>query len=110
MVSKTLRTLTATLALCATNVAAVTTYGTATTDASGAIATTCIGAIACDGRTLTPVGLPETGINSSIPVQLFSGGMGGLSMGIPGHFGGFSLELSVIDKISAFDPLKALFG
>ena len=88
------------LALSAKSVVAdVTTYGTATTDASGALATPCIGAVACDGRVLSPPGLPAEGINTSIPVQLFSGGMDGLSIGIPGHFAGFSIELSVADKL-----------
>ncbi|EJD02698.1 uncharacterized protein FOMMEDRAFT_140601 [Fomitiporia mediterranea MF3/22] len=111
MVSRILRTLTAALALYATNVAAnVTVYGTATTDASGALATTCIGAVACDGRVLTPPG-GQPNFNPSIPVQLYSGGMSGLSIGIPGHFGGFSIELSIADKLlgSDGDHLNPIF-
>ncbi|KAL5485437.1 hypothetical protein ACEPAI_8079 [Sanghuangporus weigelae] len=104
MVSGTLRTAAVALALAATSaVADVTIYGTVTTDASGALVTPCIGAVPCDGRVLSPPGFPAEGMNTSIPVQLYSGGMGGLSIGIPGHFGGFSIELSVADKLLGTD-------
>lgn len=88
----------AALTLGASCVSAVTVYGTTSTSADGSAPTQCIGAIACDGRVLTPTGTQEN-FNSSIPVQLYPDGMDGLSIGIPGYFGGFSIELSVADKI-----------
>ncbi|EJD02683.1 uncharacterized protein FOMMEDRAFT_156013 [Fomitiporia mediterranea MF3/22] len=85
----------------------------------------CIGAVPCDGRVLEPIGpenktiLPENKtigaenksnktitnenenntVENIIPVQLYSGYMEGLSMGVPGHFFGFSLELSVVNRL-----------
>ena len=76
----------------------VTVYTTATA-ADGSVPTPCIGAVACDGNVLQPIG-NLSNWNASIPVQLYSGGMNGLSMGVKGYFGGFSIELSVIDKLS----------
>ena len=82
--------------------AEVTVYTTAT-NADGSVPTPCIGAVACDGNVLQPIS-NQSNWNASIPVQLYSGGMDGLSMGIKGYFGGFSIELSVIDKLSECNP------
>lgn len=61
--------------------------------------TPCVGAIPCDGNVLTAVNSTTANVTNTVQVQLFSGGMSGLSIPIS-HFFGFSLELSVIDKLS----------
>ncbi|KAH8118971.1 hypothetical protein DFH11DRAFT_1562225 [Phellopilus nigrolimitatus] len=60
--------------------------------------TPCVGAVPCDGNVLQPVGSYGVNITNAIPVQLYSGGMGGLSIGLA-HFFGFSLELSVANHL-----------
>lgn len=77
--------------------ASVTVYATTGT-AAAATPTQCIGAVPCDGSVLTPVG-PQQNMSTTVPVQLFTGGMTGLSIRQNGHFAGFSLELSVIDHL-----------
>ena len=80
--------------------ASVTIY-TATGTAAGATSTQCIGAVPCDGSVLTAVGLQQN-MSTTVPVQLFSGGMDGLSIRQNGYFAGFSLELSVINHLRSF--------
>ena len=76
----------------------VTVYTTATA-ADGSVPTPCIGAIPCDGNVLTAVNSTAANVTNTVEVQLFSGGMTGLSIPMS-HFFGFSLELSVVDKLS----------
>ncbi|KAI5121572.1 hypothetical protein M0805_000752 [Coniferiporia weirii] len=107
MVSATIWALAA-LALCTTSVSAnVTVYGATANPsgsgtASGAAPTLCVGAVPCDGNVLTPVG-PQDGLETTVPVQLLPGGMADLSIGISGHFAGWSIELSVADKLLGVD-------
>lgn len=96
----TLWALPVTAALCVLGALAQLTVYTTATGADGSVPTPCIGAIPCDGNVLQPIGQQQNW-NSSIQVQLYPGGMGGLSMGINGYFAGFSIELSVIDNLSA---------
>ena len=63
--------------------------------------TPCIGAVPCDGNVLTAVNSTTAPVNTTVLVQLFSGGMSGLSIPMS-HFFGYSLELSVVDKLSTF--------
>ena len=86
--------------LCIASALAELTVYTTATNADGSVPTPCIGAVGCDGNVLQPVGTQQNW-NASVPVQLYTGGMNDLSMPMVGHFGGFSIELSVIDKLSA---------
>jgi hypothetical protein len=84
-------------------VAGVTVYNpTATTTAAAADAT-YTGAAAYDTTVLTPPA-PPTDLSKDFPVQLFSGGMNGLSIKQKGSFMGFSVELSVADQIRRCKP------
>ena len=77
--------------------ASVTVYG-----APSAQATPCIGAVPCDGGSFNAVLPNDTSVvnfQTSIPVQLYSGGMDGLSKSISGDYFGFSLELSVSNHL-----------
>ncbi|KAI5118878.1 hypothetical protein M0805_003553 [Coniferiporia weirii] len=74
--------------------------------------TPCVGAVPCDGNVLSPnpSATDVTNVTNGIPIQLYSGGMGGLSIGLTGHFFGFSLELSVANQLmgdsgSEIDPI-----
>ena len=70
--------------------------------------TPCVGAIPCDGNVLTAVNSTSANVTNTVEVQLFSGGMSGLSIPLS-HFFGFSLELSVVDKLSEHCDLSTLF-
>ncbi|PAV18473.1 glycoside hydrolase family 79 [Pyrrhoderma noxium] len=81
--------------------ASVTVYG-----APSAQATPCIGAVPCDGGSFNAVLPNDTSVvnfQTSIPVQLYSGGMDGLSKSISGDYFGFSLELSVSNHLLGTD-------
>lgn len=59
------------------------------------------GAAAYNPTTLTPPPVP-TALNKNFPIQLVQGGVPGSSIQIPGHFFGFSMEMSVVDQIREF--------
>ena len=105
MLSPSLRTLATVFSLCASYVSAnVTVYAT-TGSAAASMPTQCIGAVPCDGSVLTPV-TPQslqTQISTTVPVQLYTGGMNGLSITVNGYFLGFSLELSVANNLCMFN-------
>ncbi|TDL24311.1 hypothetical protein BD410DRAFT_745703 [Rickenella mellea] len=88
--------------------ASVTIYTTTSSAASAAPQPTlCIGAVPCDGNVLQPMPNP-TGPNLSqiVPVQLYPGGMNSMGIPVSGSFFGFSLELSVANRLFGNDGNK----
>lgn len=68
------------------------------TSTANAAAASYTGAAAYDTTVLNPPA-PPTDLNKDVPIQLFAGGMDGLSIKQKGSFMGFSIELSVADQI-----------
>lgn len=65
---------------------------------------------AYDTTVLTAPPVPSPPIATQFPVQLYSGGMQGLSIPQSGSFVGFSVELSVSDQICKFTLGFHCFG
>lgn len=70
--------------------------GTATATAAAANYT---GSAAYDPTVLKPPPFPDPLPNMTFPIQLYSSGMQGLSIPIPGSFYGFSIEMSVTNQV-----------
>lgn len=70
--------------------------GSATVTAAAANYT---GSAAYDPTVLKPPALPNPLPNMTFPIQLYSDGMDGLSIPIPGSFYGFSIEMSVTNQV-----------
>ncbi|TDL22798.1 hypothetical protein BD410DRAFT_860283 [Rickenella mellea] len=100
----------ASISLCASGVAAgVTTYGTTELAAAAKPSPTlCVGAVPCDLNVLQPMANPQQPASQAVPVQLYSGGMNGLSIPVAGSFLGFSIEMSVANRIIGNDGNKLI--
>lgn len=77
------------------------------TGSAAAAAASYTGVAAYNPTTLTPPPVP-TALNKNFPIQLVQGGVPGLSMQIPGHFFGFSVEMSVVDQICEFSSISCI--
>lgn len=73
--------------------------GTATVTSSAADPSYTNGLEAYNSVELDPPALPQPMPPLNFPIQLYSGGMSGLSIPQKGNFLGFSIELSVADQI-----------
>lgn len=69
------------------------------TVAASAAAATYTGAAAYNPTVLTAPAVPNPAPNTSFPIQLYSGGMNGLSIKQSGAFYGFSIEMSVSNQV-----------
>ncbi|TFY66769.1 hypothetical protein EVG20_g4322, partial [Dentipellis fragilis] len=70
------------------------------TNAAAAAAATYTGAAAYNPTVLQAPPVPSNpAVPNNFPIQLYSGGMNGLSMPLPGDFYGFSVEMSVANHI-----------
>lgn len=83
----------------------LTVYNPTGTTTSNAAAATYTGAAAYDTTVLNPPA-PPGDLVKDFNVQLFSGGMDGLSIKQKGSFLGFSIELSVADQIRKYMILR----
>ena len=83
--------------------------GTTSTLTGTAAAATYTGAAAYDPTVLQPPPPPNPPVPSNQFVQLYSGGMNGLSIPHTGAFFGFSLEMSVITHIRMYILLHCVF-
>jgi hypothetical protein len=80
-----------------------TTTTTATGSASASAATTSYtGLAAYDPTTLVAPQLPNPAPATNFPIQLYAGGMDGLSIAQHGSFIGFSIEMSVSNQVCEF--------